>query len=127
MSGRIPDFSDLHVFAIADDGTEVELHNVDHIKFDAVACCEPIRATLTFINVEIDVEAQVGEDGPVDTSEAGRALADVHDAVLLSDSPLCEITAADVQRVRDMNHVERASRVAAAKEERRRIMTGDPR
>ncbi len=63
--GRIPDFCDLRIFAVADDGTEVEIHNVDHVVIDMVAGSEPIRATLTFMNVELDVEAELAAPTPL--------------------------------------------------------------
>jgi hypothetical protein len=118
---RIASATDCEVVTVDHNGIETKLANVERVAFE-VGGNEPARATLTFLNPELDVEG-LAPCAPPPESDAARALADVRDARLLTDFS-CELTAADVQRIRDMNPVERASRVAAAMAERDRRWGG---
>lgn len=59
--GRLPDWQDLEVFAVAPDGTETPLTNVDRVEFVAQASAEPLRVVVTLLNPEIDVEGEMGD------------------------------------------------------------------
>lgn len=55
---------DCFITAVADDGTEEPLHGVTGFMLDASSPLEPIRATLVFIGIDVDVEAET-DDVPV--------------------------------------------------------------
>jgi len=122
---RIAGWRDVEVVAVAEDGTEMPLTNVQSVSFTLDASEQPARAVVTFLQPEIDVEAVVADNAPAPDSDAARALKDVQDARLLQEDCGVELSAADVQRVRDMPHVERVSRVGAALAKRRQ-MFGEP-
>lgn len=56
MINRVADLSDTDVCAIADDGTETPLPNVERVVF-TVGGNEPARAVVTFFDVEIEADA----------------------------------------------------------------------
>jgi len=56
LVARLADYSDCEILAVADDGTEVRLDLVDRFEVRG----EPgkhVTATLTFVGIELDVEA----------------------------------------------------------------------
>lgn len=120
---RFADLRDVEVFTVDHNGIETSIGaNVESVAF-TIGGNDPARATLTFLNPELDVEGLV-DAAPGHDSDAERALADVWDARLLTDFSR-ELTAADVQRIRDMNPAERAIRVAAANAERARVWSSE--
>lgn len=65
----IADYSDCEISAVAEDGTEVRLDLVD--RFEIVGePGKPVTATLTFVGIELDVDARSAEPAPAaDDSE----------------------------------------------------------
>lgn len=65
----IADYTDCEISAVAEDGTEVRLDLVD--RFEIVGePGKPVTATLTFVGIELDVDARSAEPAPVaDDSE----------------------------------------------------------
>lgn len=59
LCGIVPTLADCTITAIADDGSETDIINVSSIKFECVAG-ECATATITFDNVELDVEVPEG-------------------------------------------------------------------
>lgn len=56
LNGRLAGFEDVRITVVSHDGTETPVHNVESIRVDAVPGW-PVKATLTFTDVELDVEA----------------------------------------------------------------------
>lgn len=56
LFGIVPSLSDCTITAIADDGSETDIINVSSIKFECKQGGDCATATLTFDNVELDVE-----------------------------------------------------------------------
>ena len=61
-NGFIPSWSDTTVSVIGDDGSEVVLSNVEAVSFTVRADGEPATATLTFIDVDVDLVGKVAEE-----------------------------------------------------------------
>lgn len=61
LCGVVPSFVDVEVLAIGDDGSETVLTNVQRVEIDIQANADPIMARLTFVDVELDIEARVEE------------------------------------------------------------------
>lgn len=72
INGVVPSMTDTEVFAVADDGTEVPLDNVQAITFRVACDGEAATATLEVVDVEIDAEARV--ETPLDRLRALRLL-----------------------------------------------------
>lgn len=53
----VASLADLRVTAVADDGTEVELTNVESVTW-TVGYAEPARAVVTFVDAEVTVEGE---------------------------------------------------------------------
>lgn len=62
-NGFLPSWSDTTVSVVGDDGAEVVLSNVEAVSFTVRADGEPATATLTFIDVDVDLVGEV-PDGP---------------------------------------------------------------
>lgn len=60
-NGFLPSWSDTVVSVIGDDGSEVVLSNVEAVSFTVRADGEPATATLTFIDVDVDLVGEVPE------------------------------------------------------------------
>lgn len=62
-----PDWLDVVVLVVRDDGTEVPLDNVTSIAWFAAAQTPgPLRVHLTLANVEVDVEGEAPSNPPRD-------------------------------------------------------------
>lgn len=61
INAPLPDWGDVEVMAVADDGTETALTNVSSIRWEAAAGLEPTRAYLTFEGVGLEVETEADE------------------------------------------------------------------
>lgn len=59
FAGQVASWPDVDLTAIGDDGTEVALYNVTAVTFRAAQGPKPASATIEFINVEIDAEAEL--------------------------------------------------------------------
>lgn len=55
----VPSWPDTVVTYIDDDGRETELDNVMSVRFEIEAGAEPARVTMSFVDVELDVETEV--------------------------------------------------------------------
>lgn len=60
MGGPVATISDTKVYAVAPDGTETAMTNVESVRF-VVEGAEPARAVVTFLQPELDVEVLAGE------------------------------------------------------------------
>lgn len=58
LASVAPSIADCRVYAVGDDGSEVELTNVESITWRCPPNGDPVRARLTFFNAELDVEAE---------------------------------------------------------------------
>lgn len=67
--GSIPSFDDVEVALVDDDGAERSIHNVSSVSF-SVREGEIATATLTFLDVEVDLDAEA--DLPPTRPEALR-------------------------------------------------------
>ena len=57
----LPMAEDCQVFAVAEDGTASLISGIDAVAFVA-RIGEPVRATLRFIDVDVDVEAVTSDE-----------------------------------------------------------------
>ena len=53
----VASLANLRVIAVDDDGTQVELDNVESVTW-TVGGCEPARAVVTFVDAEVAVEGE---------------------------------------------------------------------
>jgi hypothetical protein len=52
---------DCYFYAVADDGTEEPLHGVTAFAIDCSEPTEALRATIQFVDVDIDIEAETSD------------------------------------------------------------------